>query len=112
MQVLPSTARAVLRLPGVRDGVAGLAASASGAFDAEALFDPAVNVRLATAYLAWIMARHGGDLGRALTEYNTGRARGAPNRYALKVLARYRAYAASHPPQACPEAPGPAPQRA
>lgn len=39
------------------------------------LRDPVVNVRVGTAYLAWLMRRYPGDLAMALTAYNQGPSR-------------------------------------
>lgn len=80
MQILPATARSV-------------AASRFGEphLDPDRLFEPEVNVRLGTAHLAELLETHGGDPARALTAYNTGRARGAPNGYARRVLSRLQA---------------------
>lgn len=38
----------------------------------ELLDDPALNVRLGAAYMAWLLPRQDGDLERALMAYNTG----------------------------------------
>jgi soluble lytic murein transglycosylase len=59
MQVLPTTGEAVARELGIAwDGP-------------RTLFDPVANVRIGSAYLAWLYARYG-DLDRALAAYNYG----------------------------------------
>lgn len=78
MQVLPSTARAVA------------ARHFGESLHRDQLFDPHTNIRIGTAYLAELLAVSKGDPARALTAYNTGGIRGAPNGYARRVLARYR----------------------
>lgn len=60
MQLLLSTAREVARNPSLQ---------------ADDLFDPALNVRLGTAYLAWQLRRYGGRIPEAVAAYNAGRAR-------------------------------------
>lgn len=77
MQMLPATARSVAG----RFGEPNL--------HPDRLFDPETNVRLGAAYLAELLRAHGGDPAKALTAYNSGRAVGAPSRYARRVLSRY-----------------------
>ncbi len=59
MQVSPAAMREM-----VQRGVAG-----------GDLRDPVANVRIGTAYLAWLMRRYPGDLAMALTAYNQGPSR-------------------------------------
>lgn len=79
-QIRPSTAR------GLRSGL-----------DRWQLFDPATNLDVGAEYLGRLLARYGGDRGRALAAYNVGPTRlaraertGEPDgeRYALQVLGR------------------------
>jgi soluble lytic murein transglycosylase-like protein len=89
MQVLPSTGEAVARELGLEW---------SGA---RTLFDPVANVRIGSAYLAWLLARYG-SLERALAAYNYGpgaidrrlsRGGPVPVEYAQNVITAARATA-------------------
>jgi soluble lytic murein transglycosylase-like protein len=89
MQLMPATAREL----GVTDAL-----------------DPAQNLDGGTRYLRMLMARYGGDLGKALAAYNAGpgavkRHGGVPpfretHHYIDKVLKRYKRARAAKPPVA------------
>lgn len=81
MQILPATGRSLWRQRNWEH------------FDEALLEHPAVNIELGSFYLATLMRANGGDPGRALTSYNTGRTAGAPNGYARRVLRVYGGYA-------------------
>lgn len=61
MQVKPSTARSIARQVGIE-----------GKMNATTLTDPERNIRVGTAYLAYLIARYEGDETRALAAYNGG----------------------------------------
>lgn len=63
MQVMPGTGREIARRLKVPR------------WSAEALFDPATNIRFGTHHLAGILRRFEGDLSRALAAYNAGASR-------------------------------------
>ena len=63
MQLLPETARWVAEQSGERD------------FFPDLLYDPEVNIRLGTWYLAYLMEAFGGREAPALAAYNAGKSR-------------------------------------
>lgn len=91
MQLMPGTAREL------------------GVIDA---FDPAQNLDGGTRYLRMLVARYGGDLGKALAAYNAGpgavkRHRGVPpyretHHYIDRVLKRYKRARGASAPAAAP----------
>ena len=60
LQVMPATARAEAERLGL------------GALDEDALYQPAVNLRVGASYLARLLARYSGDEAFALAAYNAG----------------------------------------
>lgn len=82
MQVLPGTARLVTRLLKSRGEEMAHA-------QPDRLQDVIVNVFYGVRYLRYVLEANGGDVAKALTEYNTGRRGAGPNGYARRVLARY-----------------------
>lgn len=61
MQILPSTGQGLAKDDGLR-----------GRITCRRLFDPKINVRLGTRYLADLRSRYGGHLGLAVAAYNAG----------------------------------------
>lgn len=85
MQILPDTARQVARW-----------SLGDTKLDPRRLYDPAVNVRLGTAYLASLLRERNGDLVGALAAYNGGDRPGRFSfQYATRVLCYYRSFQAA-----------------
>ncbi len=56
------------------------------------LMDPEVNMYYAGRYLKWQLNRYGGDINKAISAYNAGRAIESNVYYVSKVLRRRQQY--------------------